>query len=130
MGTLEDGIEAMQQAVEVFQAILNEETLEYFTEQYTQTTERAARRILEIGPLLYSRPLDALHISLWETLAAMDPKTQNNEAYTQSLFRGGTWALTKAVTRETTWDELEVAVMREVADHRATSDELGVVHIR
>ncbi|MBB5060979.1 hypothetical protein HDF16_005715 [Granulicella aggregans] len=111
MDTLEDGISATQKAVQVLQTILIEETLEYFTAPYTETTIRAGRRMLEIGPLLYSRPHDALHISLWEALAAMHPKMQNNEAYARGLFRAGTWEVAMIVTRGTTWDDLEAAVI-------------------
>jgi hypothetical protein len=110
MDTLEDGVEVTHKTVEVLQTVLTEETLEYFTAPYTETTERAGRRLLEIGPLLYSNPRDALHISLWEALAAMYPNVQNDEAYTRSLFRAGTWELAKMVTSELTWKDLYACI--------------------
>jgi hypothetical protein len=110
MDTLEDGVEVTHKTVEVLQTVLTEETLEYFTAPYTETTERAGRRLLEIGPLLYSNPRDALHISLWEALAAMYPNVQNDEAYTRSLFRAGTWELAKMVTSELTWNDLYACI--------------------
>jgi hypothetical protein len=129
MDTLADGMEAMREAIDVLQMLLNEETLEYFTAPYTQTTQRAGRRMLEIGPLLYSRPFDALHISLWETLAAMHPEIEGDEAYARSLFRGATWELTKTVKLETTWDELEATVVCEMLEHRVPSNGSRVVPI-
>ena len=121
MYTLGDGIEATQKAAEVLQTILDEETLEYFTGPQNEATERAGRRMLEIGPLLYSNPRDALHISLWEGLAAIHPRIQFDEEYARSLFRPGTWELTTIVTAETTWDELEDAVWDEIPESRTRS---------
>ncbi len=129
MDTLEDGIEATQKAVEVLQTLLNEETLEYFTAPYSQTTKRAGRRMLEIGPLLYSSPRDALHISLWEALAAIHPKIQKDEAYARSLFRSGTWELARMVTSETTWSDLREAVRTEIPQHGPGSNCARVVPI-
>ena len=129
MDTLEDGVEVTHKTVEVLQTLLTEETLEYFTAPYTETTERAGRRILEIGPLLYSNPRDALHTSLWEALAAMDPEIENDEDYTRSLFRTGTWELAKMVTSELTWNDFYAAVKNANPDYASFSKGPKIVPI-
>ncbi|MBB5060707.1 hypothetical protein HDF16_005443 [Granulicella aggregans] len=129
MDTLEDGIAATQKAVEVLQSILIEETLEYFTAPYSQTTTRAGRRMLDIGPLLYSQPRDALQISLWEALGAMYPKMHNDEAYARSLFRDGAWELAMFVTIEMTWTDFDAAVMGKIPERELTSTRPRVVPI-
>ena len=129
MDTLEDGIAATQKAVEVLQSILIDETLEFFTTPYRQTTTRAGRRMLDIGPLLYSSPRDALQISLWESLGAIDPKVQNDEVYARSLFRNGAWELAMFVTIEMTWDDFEAAVTGQTPKHDGSLNRPRVVPI-
>ena len=129
MDTLEYGIAATQKAVEVLQAILIEETLEFFTASYSQTTTRAGRRMLDIGPLLYSKPRDALQISLWEALGAMYPTMHNDEAYARSLFRDGAWELAMFVTIEMIWADFEAAVTGQTPKREGTPNRSRVVPI-
>jgi hypothetical protein len=112
MSTIADAIEKLQKAEEVLQEVLDEATLAYFAEPISERTELAATRMLEIGPLLYDRPRDFLHISLWEGLKAIHPETEKDAGLLESFVRPDVWPLSVAVTEKTTWDEFEARVER------------------
>jgi hypothetical protein len=111
-----------EKAHKILETVLDEVTLEYFTGEDGERRERAAKRMLEIGPLLWESPKDLVHVCVYEQIGERHPEVYRDNPDDPDMdryLRADADRLAETVTEDTTWKEFIDAVVQSIAEKTA-----------
>lgn len=114
--TIADANELFEKAHKTLETVLDEVTLEYFTGEDGERRERAANRMLEIGPLILDTPELLVRVCVYEQIGERHPEIYRDNLDMDGYLRADAYRLAQTVTEDTTWKEFIHAVEQSIAE--------------
>jgi hypothetical protein len=111
--TVSEANEIFDRTHKILELVLDEVTMEYFTNESSIRTVQAANRMLEIAPLIWKTPKDFLRVCLYEPLYEDNPQTGDDGLDFELLFRADAFRISENITEKTTWTEFAKAIREE-----------------
>jgi hypothetical protein len=108
--TVTEARELYDKTHRILESVLDEVTMEYFTDESNARTVQAATRMLEIAPLFWKTPKDFLRACLYEPLYDEHPETGDDGLDFESLLRADAYRISENTTEKTTWTEFAKAI--------------------